>query len=139
MAAQSMVLSTPSTPLGSLATFPLEIRRMIYSLALASSYSLIGTSRAIKEETLPMLYEHGIQRFRIKFDRTIVLGFPAFYFEPPTWRKSYTTVNHPGWRLDEEDQALIQNISITVDMVEPHSLHRGPRVCAPRSSLFHTL
>ena len=139
MMSASQLLAAPPSPLGSLAIIPLEVRRMIYGLVLASSSSLIGTSKAIKEETLPMLYEYGNQRIQIRYDRTIVYGFCASYFDPRNWKKSYTSVEYPGWRLFEKQQALVRNTSITVDMVKPHVLDRGPDVCIPRfSSILRT-
>ena len=142
MASQSQPLSALPSPLGSLATVPLEIRRMIYSLVLASSSSLIGTSSAIKDETLPMLYDHGIQRIRINLDPYIVLDFSNTCFYPrKRQRPSSCSVDHPGQRLDEERQALVKKISITVGVVQFDSLpsFRDTKVCTPRFlSLSHT-
>ena len=140
MASQSQPLSAPPSPLGSLATVPLEIRQMIYGLVFASSSSLMRTSQAINEEALPILYDHGIRRTRIRYDRTTIFGFSDAYNNPCNGRKTYTSVDWHGWELDEEEMAPLKNISITVDMVIPHHHFMGPRVCNSISSyLFYTL
>ena len=142
MASQPQPLSEPPSPLGTPATIPLELRRMIYGLVLASSSSLIGTSTAIKDETLPMLYDHGIQRTRINLDRDIASDFGYSCFDPWQKQKPYYLVDHSIRRLDEDNQALVKKLSITIDMMQPHSLSsfRKPKVCTLRfPSTFHTL
>ena len=134
MAPQPQPKSRPPSPLGSLATVPLEIRQMIYSLVLASSSSLIGTSSAIKTETWPILYKDRFQPIQITFDRLIFGGRSASYFDTCTFRKAFFVMNPPEWTPDQRSQAPVVNISITVDMVEPYIAHGGSCVCTPRLS-----
>ena len=115
------------SPLGILIAFPPEIRQLIYPYALAQSPALIRTSKAIRAETQPLLYQHGVYRVYINIDHDE--PWPVQWCDnqvPQNFQSAYVTVRpHSLWKSSHDSLVNIRNFEIHVDISEPGQSDRG--------------
>ena len=113
--------STP-TPLGTFVDLPPEIRQSIYALVFPTSPFLLLTSKALKAETTPSLYQYGIYRSLITFHRATTAGEAYTYYAVSERHSTSAYLRlRPPCIPEPATLDRVQNIDICIDMPEPYT------------------
>lgn len=130
----------PPSALGALALVPLEIRQMIYALALSYSPSIAQTSKELREETRFALQKHGIYRMHSFFERAPPYGAIMTHIVTPHGRLQSPLCFLSPPLISSSTLPIVQNLQITIEVVKPYRGYGLRKVCTlPKNFLFELL